>query len=107
LQRDISVSLDMLGDVLVAQNDLPGARARFQESYDIAKRLATADPSSASLQRDVVASLWNLAGLENTGAAWERVVSTLEDMQRRGVLRPADVRYIDEARARARSQTAK
>jgi tetratricopeptide (TPR) repeat protein len=105
--RDRPVALDEIGAILVAQNDLPSARARFQESYDIAKRLAAADPSSASLRRDVVVSLWKLAGLENTSAAWEQVVSTLEDMQRRGVLRPADARLIDEARAKARSNSVK
>ena len=47
----------MLGDVLVAQGDLAGAKQRYQESLEIRKRLSAADPSSASLQRDVSLSL--------------------------------------------------
>ena len=58
--RDRSVALNEFGDVLVAQGDLAGARSRYQDSLDIAKRLAAADPSSASLQRDVSVSLNNL-----------------------------------------------
>ncbi len=55
--RDRSVALDALADVLVAQGDLAGARSRYQDSLDIRKRLAAADPSSASLQRDLSVSL--------------------------------------------------
>ena len=60
LQRDVSVSQVKVGDVLVAQGDLPGARARFQESLQIAQRLAAADPSSASLQTDMSISFTKL-----------------------------------------------
>jgi tetratricopeptide (TPR) repeat protein len=55
--RDRSVALNELGDVLIAQGDLAAARVRFQDSLVIAQRLAAADPSSASLQRDVSVSL--------------------------------------------------
>ena len=51
------MSLDKLGDVLVTQGDLAGARTRYQQSLDIRERLASADPSSASLRRDVSVSL--------------------------------------------------
>jgi Flp pilus assembly protein TadD len=60
VQRDVSISLNRLGHVLIAQGDLGGARARFQDSLDIAKRLAAADPSSAELQRAVSISLIKL-----------------------------------------------
>jgi len=43
--------------VLVAQGDLAGARARFEEGLDIVRRLAAGDPSSAGLQRDLSFSL--------------------------------------------------
>ena len=61
--RDRSVSLNELGDVLIAQGDLGGARGRYQEGLDIFKRLAAADPSSAALQRDVGASLNKLGNV--------------------------------------------
>ena len=54
------MSLNKLGDVLVEQGDLPGAKLRYQESLEIRKRLSAADPSSASLPRDVSVSLNNL-----------------------------------------------
>ena len=107
LQRDVSVSLEMLGNVLVAQGDLAGARSRYPDSLDIAKRLAAANPSSASLQRDVWVSMWNLASTGGTGVTWQQVVDAMEDMQRRGVLQPVDVRFLDEARRKALSAPAR
>ena len=59
-QRDVSVSLTKLGDVLVAQGELAGARQRYQESLDIDRRLAAADVSSVAFQRDVSVSLIKL-----------------------------------------------
>ena len=56
-QRDRSVALGELGNVLVVQGDLAGAKLRYQEASDILKRLSSADPSSARLQRDVSVSL--------------------------------------------------
>ena len=95
------MSLEKLGNVLVAQGDLAGARSRYQDSLDIRKRLAAADPSSASLQRDVWVSMGKLASMAGTGVTWQQVVDVMEDMQRRGVLQPTDVRFLDEARRKA------
>jgi hypothetical protein len=39
-----------------------------------------ADPSSASLQRDVWVSMWRLAELPDTGVTWQQVVAAMEDM---------------------------
>ena len=99
--------MDALGDVLVAQGDLAGARSRYQDSSDIRKRLAAADPSSASLQRDVWVSMGKLASTGGTGVTWQQVVDAMEDMQRRGVLQPVDVRFLDEARRKALSAPAR
>jgi hypothetical protein len=55
--RDVSVSLNNHGDVLVAAGDLAGARNHFEESLKIARELARQNPSSASATRDVSVSL--------------------------------------------------
>lgn len=69
--RDRSVALIALGDVLVAQGDHVGARASFQDSLAIRVHLATADPSpgrmrdfSLGLEKlgDVLFSEGDLAG---------------------------------------------
>ena len=100
-QRDVSVSLVKLGDVLVAQGDLAAARRLYQESLEIAKRLAAADPSSAARQRDAWSSMWRLTRFPDSGITWQQVVSVMEDMHRRGVLAPPDVRYLEDARRQA------
>jgi hypothetical protein len=106
LQRDVSVSLTKLGDVLVAQGDLAGAKQRYQESAEILKRLSAADPSSARLQRDVSVSLWKLAGIAGSGVSWRQVAEAFEAMQGRGILAPADRRFIEEARKKAAAEAA-
>ena len=55
-QRDLSVSYDRVGDVLVAQGNLPEALKSYQGSLAIADRLAKADPNNAGWQRDLSVS---------------------------------------------------
>ena len=52
-QRDLSVSHNKIGDVQVAQGDLPAALTSYQASLAISERLAAADPGNAGWQRDL------------------------------------------------------
>ena len=49
----MSVSLNRLGDVKLQAGDQAGALAAYQESLDIARKLAAQDPGNAQAQRDV------------------------------------------------------
>ena len=55
-QRDLSVSQEKLGDVLVQQGNLAEALAGFKAALAIRKRLANADPANAGWQRDLSVS---------------------------------------------------
>ncbi|MBV1696385.1 MAG: tetratricopeptide repeat protein [Hyphomicrobiales bacterium] len=55
-ERDLSVSHDRIGDVLVAQGRLPAALDAYRASLAIAERLAAADPGNAGWQRDLSVS---------------------------------------------------
>ncbi len=55
--RDVSVSLDKVGDVRVAQGDLPGALEAYEESLRIRRALAARDTGNAGWARDVSVSL--------------------------------------------------
>ncbi len=55
-ERDRSVALNELGDVQVAQGDLPGALASYSGGLEIFQRLAEADPGNAGWQRDLSVS---------------------------------------------------
>ncbi len=55
-QRDLSVSQDRIGDVLLGQGDLGGALKAYRESMGVAERLALSDPSNAGWQRDLSVS---------------------------------------------------
>jgi tetratricopeptide (TPR) repeat protein len=52
-QRDLSVSYNKVGDVLVDQGNLPEALKSFRDGLAIAERLAQADPGNAGWQFDL------------------------------------------------------
>ena len=56
-ERTRSIVLNELGDAAVAAGDLPGARARYEESLAIQRKLARDNPTSAQAQRDLSISL--------------------------------------------------
>ena len=56
-QRDLSVSLDRIGDVKLQAGDRAGALAAYEESLAIRRKLAEADPGNAEAQRDLSVSL--------------------------------------------------
>ena len=63
-QRDLSVSLEKLGDVEVAAGNLQEARLLFARALELAEELAKADSHSAQAQRDLSVSLEKLGKVE-------------------------------------------
>ncbi|BAU89633.1 hypothetical protein MPPM_1028 [Methylorubrum populi] len=55
-ERDLSVSHERIGDVLVAQGDGPGALAAYRASLAIDETLAVRDPANTQWQRDLSVS---------------------------------------------------
>ena len=55
-ERDLSVSHDKIGDVLVAQGEGGAALAAYRAGMAIRERLAAADPGNAEWQRDLSVS---------------------------------------------------
>ena len=92
-QRDLSVSLNKLGDVLFASGDLAAARNRFEESLKIRQRLAAANPSSAEPQRDLSVSLNKLGDVlfasGDLAAARNRFEESLKIRQRLAAANPS------------------
>jgi len=62
-KRELSVALNKLGDLAVAQGDLAGALRSFSESRAIAERLADSDPANAGWQFDLGISIERLGNL--------------------------------------------
>ncbi|MBV8140977.1 MAG: tetratricopeptide repeat protein, partial [Verrucomicrobia bacterium] len=72
-QRDVSVSLEKVGDVLLAQGKLDQALEVYQQSREIRQKLAQQDPSNVLWKTDLVLSLWKIASvLERQGAPQKR-----------------------------------
>ena len=62
--RERSVALSEMGNLLLPAGDLPGARRSFEDSLQVARRLAAANPTSAQAQRDVSVSLERLGNVQ-------------------------------------------
>ena len=62
-QRDLSISLNRLGDILIAIGDLEAARWHFGQALAISHRVADADPANAQSQRDLSISLNRLGDI--------------------------------------------
>ena len=63
-QRDVSVSLEKVGDIKATQGDAQGALEAYLQSLVISKALARADPSSALAQRDLSVSLTKVGNIK-------------------------------------------
>ena len=85
-QRDLSVSYNKVGDVLVAQGNLPEALKSYRDSLAIRDRLARADPGNAEWQRDLSISLG-------------RVAETLLKLDRKAEARPLAERALAQLRS--------
>ena len=62
-QRDLTVSYDRIGDVLVAQGNLPEALKAYRDGLAISDRLAKSDPGNAGWQRDLAVSYAKLGAI--------------------------------------------
>jgi hypothetical protein len=88
-QRDLSVSLEKLGDVEVQAGNLARARELFARSLEIREELAKADPHSAQAQRDLSVSLERLGrGAGRQPRARPRALRPLAGRSRRSWRRP-------------------
>ena len=68
--RDVSVSLERIGDVRSARNDLEGALKAYEEGLEIRRRLMAADPSHAERARDVSVSVTGSATCAARATIW-------------------------------------
>jgi hypothetical protein len=97
-QRDLSVILSLLGEVLATQGDPAGARTRFETSLKIRQHLADANPLSAAAQRDLILTHVKLAQLPGGERHWREALRIALDLQKTGRLASSDDWMIDDLR---------
>jgi hypothetical protein len=71
-RRDLTVSLEKVGDVRVTRGDPAGALEAYIRAVDIAERLVAADPDNSGFQRDLAVARWRpwwLGGMVTGGPA--------------------------------------
>jgi tetratricopeptide (TPR) repeat protein len=88
-RRDLSISLESVGNVLRAQGVLPGALAAYRECLDIRRELAAKSQGNAAWQMDVVFALHNLAlSGDNPRARSSEALVILKQLNSQGLLTP-------------------
>jgi hypothetical protein len=99
-RRDLSVSYIKIGDVLVAQGNLPEALKTFRDGLGIRERLAQSDPSNARWQFDLVISHWKLAANGDDAARrFAFIVATLRKLKEENRLTPVQESWLPKAEA--------
>lgn len=100
--RDLAAAHDELGDVRVAQGDLPGALQAFA-GKEIADKLAAADQGNTEWQRDLIVSSCKLADLlermpdHRGGAAahWTQALVIARALAASGRPAPTDAHFVE------------
>lgn len=77
-ERDQSVANNAIGDVLVAQGDLPAALTAFRAGLGIAEALATRDPANTGWQRDLCVSYERLGDMAVARGALQEATKWFE-----------------------------
>jgi predicted negative regulator of RcsB-dependent stress response len=94
------MSYNKIGDVMVAQGNLPEALQSYQADLAIADRLTQSDPGNAGWQRDLAVSHGNIARvLIQTGekpGAREAFRKAQAIMQRLTALSPTNATWKDD-----------
>ena len=101
------MSHDKIGDVRVAQGDLPGALAAYEAGHAIAKRLAEQDPGNAGWQRDLIVSRVKIARVAELKDApreaqrhYQAALDVAIALRDGGRLAPRDIPMIGELERR-------
>jgi len=103
-QRDLSISHNKIGDVLLGQGDASAALAEYRKGMAIAERLAASDPGRAEWQRDLIVSCVKLAKAVPTEAAAHlaRALAIARALAEAGRLAPVDAWMIPDLERRLR-----
>ena len=97
-QRDLSVSYEKIGNVLVKQGKLADALTSYRASLVIAERLAASDVGNAEWQRDRIISYKKIADCApaERRANLSRALDIVRALDASGRLEPADKWMLDD-----------
>jgi predicted Zn-dependent protease len=97
-ERDLSVSHDRIGDVLVAQGDRNGALKAYQAGLAIREALARRDPANTEWQRDLIVSCVKISEIDPAQAPTRlsRALEIARGLETTGRLAPVDNWIPDE-----------
>lgn len=100
--RQRSVAFTAFGNVAIRHGDLDAALETYARGLEVAERLATADPSNALAQRDIIVSLYKLSNLASaTGRQRdaERMLKRALDVNSALIQRFENPRWLQDRQA--------
>ena len=100
-QRDLSVSLNKIGDILSAQGQLDEAKAVFEKDLAIAQTLADNNSSNAEWQADLVVLHIKIMGIaqqnnepDSARHHGEKALAILKPLAKKGLLHGQQQQWI-------------
>ena len=101
-ERDLSVSHNKIGDVLVAQGEREEALKSYRASLAIAETLARRDPANTQWQRDLVVSYYKISETvpEEAYALLTEALAIVQRLSDSGRLAPIDRWILDDLKRR-------
>jgi hypothetical protein len=108
-KRELSLSHDRIGDVLMAEVDREGALQSYRAGLTIRETLARRDPGNTEWQRDLIVSCVKIAGAdpEAAPAMLARALDIARQLKSSGKLAPVDAWIPDALARRLATHTAK
>jgi tetratricopeptide (TPR) repeat protein len=103
VQNDTSFGKLGMGKLLNKQGNHAAALTALGQSLDIRRRLAASHPGSSSVERGVAEVMRALLDTPGSKVGWPHFRTQVEDMERKGILWPADRAWLEEARQHASS----
>lgn len=87
-----------------AKKDYAAAQGEFEAALAIDRKLAAADPTDGTLQRQSIYQLSMLAALPGAKVRWSEVVTAWRPVLDKGALTPADQAQLDMAKQHAAAE---
>jgi tetratricopeptide (TPR) repeat protein len=97
VNSDLSDGYLAMGRLQLTQDNTPGALKSLEQSLEIRRQLARAQPGSSAPERAVAEAMRALVDLPGSKVKWADFKTQVEAMDRNGILWPADRAWLAEA----------
>jgi tetratricopeptide (TPR) repeat protein len=101
MENGLSVGQLGIGKLLARQGDRAGAIRQLEQSLVIRRQQASSRHDNSATERDVAEVMYELAAIPGSKVSWSDFRWQVEGMKSKGILWPADHRWLEEAQTHA------